>query len=148
MSGVTCHMSCVRCHVSGVTCHMYFFCLFFLSGGASWWRGCYQRGLPRLVYFNKTTFKRLKTCKNKAFLNTVHQNLDTGNGVKFSKYLISPLLYHHIIYFCVLLTNRLIALNFFLYFTQIKEKYVTKKTNMILEDVKKEKRKKERKNWS
>ena len=51
-------MSRVMCHVSRVTCHMskkklHFF---FLrkkngqSGGASRWRVCYQRGLPRLVY--------------------------------------------------------------------------------------------------
>ena len=31
------------CHVS----HIYFF---LQSGGASWWRVCYQRGLPRLAY--------------------------------------------------------------------------------------------------
>ena len=43
MSVVTCHMSCVMCQVS-------FLFLFFLqSGGASWWRVCYQRSLPRLV---------------------------------------------------------------------------------------------------
>ena len=34
------------CHVSGV---MYIF--FGQSGGASWWRVFYQRGLPRLVFF-------------------------------------------------------------------------------------------------
>ena len=52
-------MSRVRCHVSGVTCqvlHVIFFLylFFFLqSGGASWWRVCYQRGLPRLVSAQK-----------------------------------------------------------------------------------------------
>ena len=65
-----CHMSCVTCHVSRVTCHMshvFFFFTFSLlnyrkekeeekydffyttknigqSGGASWWRVCYQTG--------------------------------------------------------------------------------------------------------
>ena len=64
VSCVMCHVSCVTCHVSRVTCHMskyIFFSLhffFFLSlkqikqsGGASRWRVCYQRGLPRLVFF-------------------------------------------------------------------------------------------------
>ena len=63
MSYVTCHMSHVTCHMSRVTCHLspvgifflifrnFFFVIFFgISGGASWWRVCYQRGLPRLVY--------------------------------------------------------------------------------------------------
>ena len=52
MSHVTCHMSGVRCQVSGVRCHICFFvCFFGHSGGASRGRVCYQRGLPRLVYF-------------------------------------------------------------------------------------------------
>ena len=40
---VTCHVSCVMCRMSDV---------FFLSqsGGPIWWRVCYQRGLPRLVF--------------------------------------------------------------------------------------------------
>ena len=66
-----CHMSCVMCHVSPVTCHVspltcqnYNFYIFVKkklkknytiknigqSGGASPWRVCYQRGLPRLVF--------------------------------------------------------------------------------------------------
>ena len=72
MSCVTCHMSRVTCHVSPVTCHLspvtckkiifqHFNSLFLIfkfflrkqkigqSGGASRWRVCYQRGLPRLV---------------------------------------------------------------------------------------------------
>ena len=72
MSHVTCHVSCVMCHVSRVKCHLspvtchmskqFFFLTFKLlllifftykkngqSGGASQWRVCYQRGLPRLV---------------------------------------------------------------------------------------------------
>ena len=51
MSGVTCHMSGVRCHMTGVTCQVSGVTTFFFlqSGRASWWRVCYQRGLPRLV---------------------------------------------------------------------------------------------------
>ena len=42
------------CHVSRVTCHMSILFFYFTkkigqSDGASWWRVCYQRGLPRLV---------------------------------------------------------------------------------------------------
>ena len=46
------HVSCVMCHVSHVTCHMsLFFLLFFgKSGDAYWWRVCYKRGLPHLVF--------------------------------------------------------------------------------------------------
>ena len=40
-------MSCVTCHVSHVKCHIF---LGGQSGEAYWWRVCYQRGLPRLVY--------------------------------------------------------------------------------------------------
>ena len=58
-------MSRVTCHVSPVTCHMSHVNFFFYikktqkkipsekigqSGGASRWRVCYQRGLPRLVF--------------------------------------------------------------------------------------------------
>ena len=50
MSYVMCHVSHVMCHMSCVTCHMsdlyIFFGHFF---GASQWRVCYQRGLPRFV---------------------------------------------------------------------------------------------------
>ena len=42
MCHVSCHVSCVTCHVSRVTCHM---SIFFFG------RVCYQRGLPRLVFF-------------------------------------------------------------------------------------------------
>ena len=45
---VTCDVSGVRCQVSGVIIIIFF--IFFLQiGGASQWRVCYQRGLPRLV---------------------------------------------------------------------------------------------------
>ena len=69
VSHVICHVSRVMCHLSRVTYHMsLFFTIkkkinkikklhFFVihkkieqSGGASWWRVCYQRGLPRLVF--------------------------------------------------------------------------------------------------
>ena len=63
MSGVTfhvshvrCHMYHVACHMSCVMCHLSLF-LFFLpllfrqSGRTSWWRICYQWGLPHLVSF-------------------------------------------------------------------------------------------------
>ena len=63
---VMCHMSYVTCHVSRITCHVSnvfsfsfsfffsFFLFFYLKkigqcGGASRWRVCCQRGLPRLV---------------------------------------------------------------------------------------------------
>ena len=75
MSHVMCHVSCVMCHVSHVTCHVsHVTCpkkignIFVIkkinkqinkknrsqnkiwqSGGASQWRVCYQRGIPRLV---------------------------------------------------------------------------------------------------
>ena len=56
VSCVTCHMSRVTCHVSHVTCHMSRVTKKKKklkkngkSGGASRWRVCYQRGLPRLV---------------------------------------------------------------------------------------------------
>ena len=55
-----CHVSCVTCHGSRVTGQVspvtsqFFYIVFILkkigpSGGASRWRVCYQRGLPRLV---------------------------------------------------------------------------------------------------
>ena len=45
MSHITCLMSHVLYHMSHVT----FFFSFLESGSVSWWRVCYQRGLPRLV---------------------------------------------------------------------------------------------------
>ena len=57
VSCVMCHVSHVTCHVSPVTCHIFNPTTKFYttkkvgqSGGASRWRVCYQRGLPRLVY--------------------------------------------------------------------------------------------------
>ena len=53
MSGVLCQVSGVTCQVSHVRSFFLFFIIFFLqSGEASRWRGCYQRGLPRLFYFS------------------------------------------------------------------------------------------------
>ena len=55
VSSVMCQVSHISCHMSGVTCHVscvtFLLYIFFCgqSGGASWWRVCYQRGLP--VYF-------------------------------------------------------------------------------------------------
>ena len=49
---VTCHMSPVTCHLSKISKYQKsFFSLKKIeqSGGASRWRVCYQRGLPRLV---------------------------------------------------------------------------------------------------
>ena len=69
MSHVTCHVSRVTCHVSHVTCHMSrvtckkkqnkktFF--LWLSGGASRWRVCYQRGRPRLVLTTNRKYPQL-----------------------------------------------------------------------------------------
>ena len=63
-----CHMSHVTCHVSPVTCHLshdFNFCFYLFmflkypsekmekSDGASRWRVCYQRGLPRLVFVHE-----------------------------------------------------------------------------------------------
>ena len=45
-----CHVSRVRCHVSHVTYNFFIFKKIGLGGGASWWRVCYQWGLPRLVF--------------------------------------------------------------------------------------------------
>ena len=62
-----CHMSRVMCHMSRVTCHMsHVTCpkekkkrekKFGQSGGASRWRVCYQRGLPRLVFLTFGKFQ-------------------------------------------------------------------------------------------
>ena len=76
VSCVICHMSPVMCHLSHVTCdlshgifflyiktkiYIYIYIYIFYpsekigqSGGASWWRVSYQRGLPRLVFFLKS----------------------------------------------------------------------------------------------
>ena len=69
VSRVTCHVSPVMCHLSHVTCRMSKYIYIFLllkrrrkemdpekingqSGGASWWRVCYQRDQPRLVFIS------------------------------------------------------------------------------------------------
>ena len=50
MSRVTCHVSCVMCHMSHVTIFSSSF--FGQRGEAYRWRVCYQRGLPRLVFYS------------------------------------------------------------------------------------------------
>ena len=63
MSHVTCHVSRVTCHMSRVTCHVshvIFFIFFLQSGEAYRWRVCYQRGLPRLVFFLSDIYLFLK----------------------------------------------------------------------------------------
>ena len=52
VSGVRCQVSGVTFQVSGVACNFFIFYFFLQSGEASWWRVCYQRGLPRLVCYN------------------------------------------------------------------------------------------------
>ena len=65
------YVSCVMCHVSPVTCqqkklHIYFDFLFYPSEkigqscGASRWRVCYQRGLPRLIFTGSAWTVNLK----------------------------------------------------------------------------------------
>ena len=96
MSHVTCHMPHVTYHVSHfllVCCYekkckkklyIYFFRGQF--GGPSWWRVCYQRGLPRLVNIvslfgqeegNKVKYSHLpeRTAKGKGLYFTVHPQL-------------------------------------------------------------------------
>ena len=61
MSYVTCHMSHVTRHMSHVLCHVSLLLLFIFVGkscGASWWRVCYQRGLPHLIFFYSLTPKK------------------------------------------------------------------------------------------
>ena len=50
-----CHMSRVMCHLSAVILLLFFFILkkILLSGGASLWRVCYQRGLSGLVLYDE-----------------------------------------------------------------------------------------------
>ena len=46
----TCHMSHITCHMSHVSFLFLFIIPFFWqNGGATWWRVCYQKGLPHLV---------------------------------------------------------------------------------------------------
>ena len=49
------HMSCVPCNMSNVT---FLFNFFLQCGGACWWRVCYQRGLPSLVFVTVTHSNR------------------------------------------------------------------------------------------
>ena len=50
VSPITCHLSCVTCHLSPGPCHLsHIFCFVYYLW-ASWWRVCYQLGLPHLVF--------------------------------------------------------------------------------------------------
>ena len=66
VSRVTCHVSHVTCHLSPVTCYLKKIINIILRqrGGASWWRVCYQRGLPRLVSYIHTLHTSLLKCAN------------------------------------------------------------------------------------
>ena len=44
----------VTCHMSHDTCDMPLKKIYWQSGGASWLSVCYQRGLPRLVFYKET----------------------------------------------------------------------------------------------
>ena len=53
MSRVKCHMSHVMCHMSQFFLEFFFLIVLFLQSGEAYqWRVCYQRGLPRLVFFD------------------------------------------------------------------------------------------------
>ena len=66
----TCPLSHVTCHVS----HVFFF---LQSCGASPWRVCYQRGLPRLVLSDICThFFKLKKNVNQQ-IHTLHLTCET-----------------------------------------------------------------------
>ena len=50
--------SIVTCHLSHVMCFILF--LFVKQmGGASWWRVCYQQGIPNLVIYVATIYVQL-----------------------------------------------------------------------------------------
>ena len=58
VSCIRCHVSHVTCHMSCVTCQFFFKFIYFFLGQLSEayrWRVCYQRGLPRLVFFHVST---------------------------------------------------------------------------------------------
>ena len=96
VSGVRCQVLRVRCHVSGVTCH-FFSSIFFwttwwgysveglLSTGptpsslqsdeASRWRVCYQRGLPRLVYWQIYLFGNIFV-----YIESVYVDVNVNRG--------------------------------------------------------------------
>ena len=63
------------------------------SGGASRWRVCYQRGLPRLVFVE--TYYQFKICishlvskrlKNKKVFWTMRQTSEMAKGTQFHWY--------------------------------------------------------------
>ena len=73
VSGVKCHVSQVMCHVSHVNKKTK---TKLQSGGASWSRVCYQRGLPRLVY-------PLRTCQPCDQSPCVHVSARPGSWAAF-----------------------------------------------------------------
>ena len=83
----------VMCYVSRVTC-IFIFYFFLQIGGASRWSVCYQRGLPRLVFFkiqpnlekeslskSQSPFKVVKTLP---CLNGCSQKADVFTEYSFS----------------------------------------------------------------
>ena len=52
MLHVMCHILCVTCHILCVMFHNFISNFFGQNGRASWWRVCYQQGLPRIVLKN------------------------------------------------------------------------------------------------
>ena len=53
VSHVRCHISLVTCHVSHLRCHMshiFSSSFSFRKWWSSWWRVCYQWGLPHIVF--------------------------------------------------------------------------------------------------
>ena len=79
VSHVTCHISRVMCHVSHVT---FFFFLFSGQFSEAYrWRVCYQRGLPRLVYFTyNSIYHILLTLFNHEVLTSYLVQIKTKKG--------------------------------------------------------------------
>ena len=86
MSCVTCQLSHVTRHLSTVSCKKKrIFSSFILkkigqSGGSGRWRVCYQRGLPRLVFFKLLVFfcsclVSIKIAYNRNHNNSYHMSL-------------------------------------------------------------------------
>ena len=80
MTGFVLNMTEFVINMTGFVLNMTGFFIFFLilkenllSGGASQWRVCYQRGLPRLV--NKRTFNKVTENYLKLLVKTTWQSL-------------------------------------------------------------------------
>ena len=81
-----CHVSCVTCHVSQFF-SLFFYFFFGQCGEAYRWRVCYQRGLPRLVFYESG----ILTMNINVFFNEINQGVThTNNNIpkKKKKYLI------------------------------------------------------------